>query len=46
MKKIDYIYIYPKNWDGNISSMIYQEVLRGNKYEMINTIKKVSNNNN
>ena len=45
MTKIDYIYIYPKNWDGNISNMIYQEVLRGDTYKILeNNIinKKIS----
>jgi hypothetical protein len=40
MKKIDYIYIYPKNWDGNMSNIIYQEILRGDQYsKIINNIQ-------
>jgi hypothetical protein len=48
MKKIDYIYIYPPNWNGNSCNMNYQEVLRGDKYKMINSknIPKISGNTN
>ena len=31
---IDYVYVYPKNWDGRRDSIICQKIKRGEKYSL------------
>lgn len=31
---IDYVYVYPKNWDGCKENIICQKIVRGEKYNL------------
>lgn len=43
--KTDYVYVYPKNWNGDRTNIICQKVMRGEKYNS-NPVEPIPNSMN